>query len=71
MFVLLSLLDGNDIDTFLDIYARKSWIQIIIFIRANEGTIGIVAVKKSAQDYLVKGQIDGRWSIELIIISKS
>ena len=56
----LGLPDSNGIDTFLDIHARNSRIPIIIFTASNDGKIGMDAVKRGAQDYLVKGQIDGR-----------
>ncbi len=56
----LCLPDSDGIDTFLDIHARNSRIPIIIFTASNDEKIGIDAVKKSAQDYLIKGQINGR-----------
>ncbi len=56
----LGLQDSDGIDTFRDIYARNSRIPIIIFTASNNEKIGIEAVKKGAQDYLVKGQVDGR-----------
>ena len=56
----LGLPDSDGIDTFFDIYARNSRIPIIIFTGSNDEKIGINAVKKGAQDYLVKGQVDGR-----------
>jgi len=56
----LSLEDSDGIDTFLDIHARNSRIPIIIFTASKDEKIGIDAVKKGAQDHLVKGQVDGR-----------
>ena len=56
----LGLPDSDGIDTFLDIHARNSRIPIIILTGLNDEKIGIDAVKKGAQDYLVKGQVDGR-----------
>ena len=56
----LGLPDSNGIDTFFDIHTRNSRILIIIFTGSNTEKNGIDAVKKGAQDYLVKGQIDGR-----------
>ncbi len=56
----LGLPDSDGIDTFFDIYTRNSRIPIIIFTGSNDDKIGINAVKKGAQDYLVKGQVDGR-----------
>ena len=56
----LSLPDSDGIDTFLKIHAINSRIPIIILTGSNDNEIGIDAVKKGAQDYLVKGQIDGK-----------
>ena len=56
----LRLPDSDGIDTFLDIHARNSRIPIIILTGSEDEKIGIDAVKKGAQDYLVKGQVDGR-----------
>jgi PAS domain S-box-containing protein len=56
----LGLPDSDGIDTFLEIYAINSRIPIIILTGMNDEKIGIEAVKKGAQDYLVKGQVDGR-----------
>jgi two-component sensor histidine kinase len=56
----LGLPDSDGIATFLDIHARNSRIPIIIFTALNDEKIGLDAVKKGAQDYLVKGQVNGR-----------
>ncbi|MHC1755147.1 MAG: PAS domain S-box protein [Methanosarcina sp.] len=56
----LELPDSDGIDTFLDIHVRNSRTPIIILTGMNDEKIGIDAVKKGAQDYLVKGQVDGR-----------
>ncbi|AKB56844.1 PAS domain S-box protein [Methanosarcina barkeri] len=56
----LGLPDSDGIDTFLEIHARNSRIPIIILTGMNDEKIGVEAVKKGAQDYLVKGQVDGR-----------
>jgi len=56
----LGLPDSDGVDTFRDIYARNSRIPIIIFTASNNEKIGLEAVKRGSQDYLVKGQVDGR-----------
>jgi len=56
----LGLPDSDGIDTFLEIHSRNSRIPIIILTGMNDENIGIEAVKTGAQDYLVKGQVDGR-----------
>jgi two-component sensor histidine kinase len=60
ILVDLGLPDRNGIDTYLDLHSKNSRIPIIIFTGSNDEKIGIDAVQKGAQDYLVKGQIDGR-----------
>ena len=55
----LNLPDSNGLDTFLDVHLRNPRIPIIILTGSNDEKIGINAIKKGAQDYLVKGQIDG------------
>jgi len=56
----LRLPDSDGINTFLDIHARNSRIPTIILTASRDEKIGIDAVKKGAQDYLIKGQADGR-----------
>lgn len=56
----LRLPDSEGIYTFLDIHSKNSRIPIIILTASNDEKIGIDAVNKGAQDYLVKGQVDGR-----------
>ncbi len=56
----LGLPDSDGVDTFLEIHSRNSRVPIIILTGRNDEKIGVDAVKKGAQDYLVKGQVDGR-----------
>jgi len=56
----LGLPDSDGIDTFLEINVRNSRTPIIILTGMNDERTGVEAVKKGAQDYLVKGQVDGR-----------
>ncbi|WP_440945336.1 PAS domain S-box protein [Methanosarcina sp. T3] len=56
----LRLPDSDGVDTFLEIYGINSRVPIIILTGMNDERIGIDAVKSGAQDYLVKGQVDGR-----------
>ncbi|RPJ79177.1 MAG: PAS domain S-box protein [Alphaproteobacteria bacterium] len=56
----LGLPDSDGISTFLRIYKKNPLIPIIILTGLNDETIGSYAVKKGAQDFLVKGQIEGR-----------
>ena len=56
----LGLPDSDGINTFLKIYNKNPLIPIIILTGLNDETIGSYAVKKGAQDFLVKGQIEGK-----------
>lgn len=56
----LGLPDSDGISTFLRIYNKNPLIPIIILTGLNDETIGSYAVKKGAQDFLVKGHIEGR-----------
>ena len=56
----LGLPDSDGINTFLRIYNKNPLIPIIILTGLNDETIWSYAVKKGAQDFLVKGQIEGR-----------
>lgn len=56
----LGLPDSDGINTFLRVYNKNPLIPIIILTGLNDETIGSYAVKKGAQDFLVKGHIEGR-----------
>lgn len=56
----LGLPDNNGIDTFIDVHKISPNIPIIILTGLNDEDMGIKAVKKGAQDYLVKGQVNDR-----------
>jgi DNA-binding response OmpR family regulator len=71
----LGLPYSDGINTFLRIYNKHPLIPIIILTGLNDETIGSYAVKKGAQDFLVKGHIEGRllqstiqYSIEIFSI---
>ncbi|MGZ7068922.1 MAG: PAS domain S-box protein, partial [Methanobacterium sp.] len=56
----LGLPDSDGIDTFLDVHKIIPRIPIIILTGLNNEGTGINAVKKGAQDYLVKGQVNSK-----------
>ena len=56
----LGLPDSEGINTFLRVYNKNPLIPIIILTGQNDETIWSYAVKNGAQDFLVKGQTDGR-----------
>jgi PAS domain S-box-containing protein len=56
----LGLPDNDGINTFFEIDAKNPQIPIIILTAVKDEKIGVDAVKRGAQDYLVKGEVDGR-----------
>ncbi len=56
----LGLPDSEGIDTFLDVHKKSPRTPIIILTGLSDEKMGISAVKKGAQDYLVKGQVESK-----------
>jgi serine phosphatase RsbU (regulator of sigma subunit) len=56
----LSLPDSHGLDTFARLHARSPHTPIIVLSGLNDTTIALNAVHDGAQDYLVKGQVDGQ-----------
>ena len=55
----LSLPDSHGLDTFIQLQARVPAIPIIVLSGLNDTTVAVQAVHEGAQDFLVKGQVDG------------
>jgi DNA-binding NtrC family response regulator len=67
----LGLPDGEGIDTFLSIHGVYPDVPVIVLTGLDDGELAIEAMRKGAQDYLVKGKVDSdllvkamRYSIE-------
>jgi signal transduction histidine kinase len=56
----LGLPDSDGIGTFIDVHKKSPEASIIILTGLSDEKTGINAVKKGAQDYLVKGQVESR-----------
>lgn len=56
----LSLPDSQGWETFAHVRERAPHIPIILLTGFNDEALGVQAVQGGAQDYLVKGQFDGR-----------
>jgi phosphoserine phosphatase RsbU/P len=56
----LSLPDSHGLDTFAQMHARAPQIPIIVLSGLNDTTVAVEAVHEGAQDYLIKGQVDGQ-----------
>ena len=59
--ILLDLMlpDSQGLDTFTTAHSQASQIPIIVLSSLNDETLAAQAVRTGAQDYLVKGQVDG------------
>ncbi|WP_017316186.1 hybrid sensor histidine kinase/response regulator [Mastigocladopsis repens] len=59
--ILLDLLlpDSQGLDTFIKIHHRASAIPIIVLTGFDDETLATKAMQEGAQDYLVKGQVNG------------
>ncbi|HKI74175.1 MAG TPA: EAL domain-containing protein [Pseudomonadales bacterium] len=55
----LSLPDSTGIDTFLTFYRHSADIPIIVLTGFNDRRLALNAIKEGAQDYMVKGEVDG------------
>ena len=56
----LNLPDSEGLDTFLQILSKHPELPIIILTGLSDEEMGINAVKQGAQDYLVKGEFNGK-----------
>jgi len=55
----LDLPDSHGVDTFTKVYAQAQEKPIVVLTGLADETVGVKAVSGGAQDYLVKGQVDG------------
>jgi signal transduction histidine kinase len=55
----LSLPDSSGFDTFLQVHAAAPSIPIVVLSGLDDEGLAVRAVQEGAQDYLVKGQVDG------------
>jgi phosphoserine phosphatase RsbU/P len=56
----LSLPDSHGLDSFAGLNARAPEVPIIVLSGFDDTTTAVEAVHRGAQDYLVKGQVDGQ-----------
>ncbi|MFL6572544.1 MAG: putative bifunctional diguanylate cyclase/phosphodiesterase [Burkholderiales bacterium] len=54
----LSLPDSMGLDTFAKVYAQSPAVPIIVLTGTDDNNLALAAVKRGAQDYLVKGRLD-------------
>ncbi len=56
----LSLPDSRGIETFLQLQEQAKRIPIVVLTGTFDESLGVEAVAQGAQDYFVKGQVDGK-----------
>src|SRR5260370_2601007 len=56
----LSLPDSSGLDTFLQVRALATKLPVVVLTGLDDEMLAVKAVQEGAQDYLVKGQADGR-----------
>lgn len=62
----LSLPDGQGLDTFTRVHSHAPDVPVVVLTGLDDDTIAVEAVKKGAQDYLIKGQVDSRWLVRAL-----
>ncbi len=55
----LGLPDSSGLDTFYELHAAVPWIPVVVLTGSSDGQVGIQAVAAGAQDFLVKGSVNG------------
>ncbi len=60
MLVDLTLPDSHGLETFTQLHARAPHIPIVVLSGLDDTTLAVQAVHEGAQDYLIKGQVNGQ-----------
>jgi signal transduction histidine kinase len=55
----LSLPDGQGLDTFVRAHAQTPEVPVVVLTGLDDEALAVQAVREGAQDYLVKGHVDG------------
>jgi len=56
----LSLPDSQGLETFEEAHSHAPSVPVVLLTGLSDEDLGVKAVQEGAQDYLVKGQVDGR-----------
>ena len=62
----LGLPESSGLDTLAYVVERVKDIPIIVLTGLDDDVVGMEAVRKGAQDYLVKGQVDGNLLVRVV-----
>ena len=55
----LSLPESQGLDSFFHVHRRAPYVPVVVLTGSRDEELGIRAVQSGAQDYLIKGQVDG------------
>lgn len=66
VFLDLSLPDSRGLDTFSRAYAQAPQVPIIVLTGLDDEQVAVQAVRKGAQDYLVKGHVDSNLLVRVM-----
>ena len=62
----LSLPDSLGLETFTTLHAQAPGVPMVVLTGLDDETVAVEAVQEGAQDYLVKGQVDGHGLVHAI-----
>jgi signal transduction histidine kinase/HPt (histidine-containing phosphotransfer) domain-containing protein len=62
----LSLPDSLGLETFTTLHAQAPGVPMVVLSGLDDETVAVEAVQEGAQDYLVKGQVDGNGLVRAI-----
>ena len=62
----LDLPDSQGLDTFIKAHTQATEVPIVVLTGFDDEKLGLNAVQKGAQDYLVKGKIDGNQLVHAV-----
>ncbi len=57
----LSLPDSRGLDTFSRVREKAPTLPIVLLTGLEDAATAVIAVKSGAQDYIVKGDMEGKW----------
>ena len=62
----LGLPDSSGLETFYELHATAPWLPVVVLTGSIDSETGVQAVAAGAQDFLVKGTVDGNTLVRRI-----
>lgn len=62
----LFLPDSEGVETFVKLYTQIPEIPIIVLVSLDDELRAMQVLQEGAQDFLIKGQVDGKWLIRAL-----